>query len=239
MGLSTLDKTYYFVNFDNYKISLIVLDNYDVPDTLLGDGNFAVSRGVEAFSQAQIDWFISTLNNIPADYTVVVARHSGSGGTWETYDCNFTKPNSHISRSVEYYSSQPINDIINAWQKGMTLTQSYTSSNTYLPTISVNCDFSSRGEGKFACYLFGHSHCDTIAYDNYGNLAVQFDTASSGNSQPGNSDLPRINKEKTEDCITVVSIDTYNKLVKLVRIGSNISMSMQKRDFIALPFQKI
>lgn len=237
MGMASLTKTYYSVTFSNYKLVLICLDNYDVPDTLSGS-DFVVSRRVEALSQEQIDWFISTLTSVPSDYTVVVARHSSAGGTWTVYNCDWTKIGSRMYTSALGYDSLPVNDIIHAWQTGGTFAQSYAPVVTGLPTLSVSCDFSQRGTGKFACYLFGHAHCDTIAYDSFGNLGLQFDTAASGNSQPGNSDLPRVSKTKSEDCVTVVSIDTNRNLVKLVRIGSNVSLTMQDRSFIALPFQQ-
>lgn len=237
MGMANLSKTYYSVNFSTYKITMIVLDNYDAPDTISGD-NFVVSRGAEALSQEQVDWLISTLNAVPSDYTVVVARHSSTGATWNVFDCAWTKVGSSMGRSEIVYDALPVNDIVHAWQTGGSLNRTYNPTDTGLPTLTVSCDFSSRGIGKFACYLFGHSHCDTVAYDEYGNLGVQFDTASSGNSQPGNSDLPRINGLKSEDCITVVSIDTYRSLLKLVRIGSNVSMNMVDRKYIALPFHK-
>ena len=237
MGMASLTKTYYSVNFSQYKIMLIVLDNYDAPDTKSGS-DYVVSRGAEVLSQEQVNWFISTLNDVPSDYTVVVARHSSTGATWIIENCSWTKDGSLMGRSEEVYEELPVNDIIHAWQTGSALSKNYEPIATGLSTITVNCDFSSRGVGKFACYLFGHSHCDTVAYDQYGNLGVQFDTASSGNSQPGNSDLPRVNGIKSEDCLTVVGIDTYRSLLKLVRIGSNVSMNMVNRSYIALPFQK-
>ena len=36
--------------------------------------------------------------------------------------------------------------------------------------------------------------------------------------------------------MTVVGIDTGRRLVKLARVGSNVTMSMTKRDMIALSY---
>ena len=102
--------------------------------------------------------------------------------------------------------------------------------------ISVDCDFTNRGNGIFAAYLMGHSHYDTIAHDAYGNLGVQLDCTANDNWQTHVSDLPRTRDGKQQDCITVVGIDTKRRLIKLVRIGSDITMTMVKRDIIAIPY---
>ena len=44
MGLTSLTKTYYSVNYNTQKVTMIVLDCYDAPDTNDGSGNFIVSR---------------------------------------------------------------------------------------------------------------------------------------------------------------------------------------------------
>lgn len=237
IGLQNLDKTYYSITYDDYKVVLIVIDVYDVPDTLLSDGNFAVSRTVEALSQVQIDWLIQQLKSIPSDYHLIIARHSGGGTKWTNDTCDWTMSSGVIESSVVGYEC-PVNEIVDAWTKGTSLKKEYSPQilAEYLPVISVDCDFTNRGTGIFATYLLGHSHYDVIAHDSYGNLGVQLDCTANDNWQTHVSDLPRTSDGKQQDCLTVVGIDTKRRLVKLVRIGSSITMTMTRRDMIAIPY---
>lgn len=239
MGMSDLTKTYYKVDFSNYPVTLIVLDVFDVPDTKLDDGNFAVSRAVVAVSQEQLDWFVQALKSVPSGNHLVVSMHTaGNFGTWTSDECAWTKPGSKIASNDRAYNKMPIADIVEAWRNGTSIRGTYapTSYTSYMPTLTVDADFSERGAGIFACYLCGHAHYDTVAHDQNGQLCVQLDCAANDNWQTASSDLPRVSGTKTEDCITVVGIDTGRRLVKLVRIGSNVTMSMTKRDMIALSY---
>lgn len=239
MGMSDLTKTYYKVDFSNYPVTLIVLDVFDVPDTKLDDGNFAVSRAVEAVSQEQLDWFVQALKSVPSGNHLVVSMHTaGNLGTWTSDECAWTNPGSKIASNVVAYSKIPIADIVEAWRNGTSIRGTYapTSYTGYMPTLTVDADFSERGAGIFACYLCGHAHYDTVAHDQNGQLCVQLDCAANDNWQAASSDLPRVSGTKTEDCMTVVGVDTARRLVKLVRVGSNVTMSMTKRGMIALSY---
>lgn len=239
MGMSDLTKTYYKVDFSNYPVTLIVLDVFDVPDTKLDDGNFAVSRAVEAVSQEQLDWFVQALKSVPSGNHLVVSMHTaGNLGTWTSDECAWTNPGSKIASNVVAYSKIPIADIVEAWRNGTSIRGTYapTSYTGYMPTLTVDAEFSERGAGIFACYLCGHAHYDTVAHDQNGQLCVQLDCAANDNWQTSSSDLPRVSGTKTEDCMTVVGIDTGRRLVKLARVGSNVTMSMTKRDMIALSY---
>ena len=64
MGLPTLNETYYAVAFDEYKITLIVLDNYRTPDERDENGDFTYNRGLSCLDQGELDWLVETLNTI-------------------------------------------------------------------------------------------------------------------------------------------------------------------------------
>lgn len=238
MGMSSLEVPYYKVDFADYPVSLICLNNYDTPDTLSG-GNYVIHRGGECISQEQLDWFVSALQSVPTGNHLIIARHSGAGASWVTDESAWTQPNTTISTSNVYYGNGlPINDIVEAWRNGGTLVKTYapTAETDYLPVLSVNADFTSRGVGIFACYILGHSHKDTIAHDANGQLAVQLAATANDNWQNYDSDLPRAKNMKSEDCLTVLGIDTAQRLVKLVRVGSNVTMRMTKRDMLAISY---
>lgn len=234
----SLTTTYYSVDY-SYGVTLIVLDCQDVPDTMINETTFAVSRGTLGYSQAQIDWLISTLAAVPAGNHVVIAVHNtldpatNVDGAW-TQDVAM---NGGEESKYDYPDMIPA--IVDAWQKGTSHSKTYAPiKNTAQPTLTVSADFTSRGAGIFAGYLRGHSHRDHIAkMTNYPEQNI-FCLPSTSHSAYQNfaSDLPRATSEKSEDCITVFAVDTIARKVKLVRIGSNITFDMVRRDMIAVRY---
>jgi hypothetical protein len=102
-----------------------------------------------------------------------------------------------------------------------------------LPTLTADCDFTARGAGVFAGYLVGHYHrdiqgkCKKYPYQNI----IAFPATANDGWQNYCSDLPREKGTRAEDALTVVGVDTYNRRLKLVRIGSNITMDMTERKY--------
>lgn len=81
-------------------------------------------------------------------------------------------------------------------------------------------DFIDAG-GEFVCWFFGHSHKDEISYPG-GNedqlqIAITCARSDSGNLDDGD----RVIGTKTQDAFNVMSIDTTDKLIKIVRIGAD------------------
>lgn len=240
IGLPSLTKTYYALTFSSFKVVVIVIDIYDVPDTIDGSGNFVVGRQYEGYTQAQIDWLVTTLANVPAGYAVIIAQHAGgSNRGWVVDECAFTKPNSTIGSMGITYADPIVNEIVEAWKDGAVLSKSYQPSiyQEYMPTLTVDADFSGRGSGLFACYIVGHAHWDTIAHDGNDQLCVQVDTTANHDNYQNNwTDLPRAHGTKAEDCITVIGVDVDKRLVKVVRVGANVTEQMTKRDMISFGF---
>ena len=131
-----------------------------------------------------------------------------------------------------------LQDVVNAWVNGASITKTYEL--TPYPSLydvddfsalTVDADFSTRGMGIFVSFILGHGHSDTYAkVTAYEGLNVlTFASSANDNYQNANTDLPRIEGTKLEDCITVLSVDTTHQLVKLVRVGSNKTINMTDR----------
>lgn len=234
IGIDGLDKPYYLKLIDEYKVALIVLDNYDAPDTLNEKGHYAICRSKDVFSQAQTDWFISALNSIPQDYHLILAAHSYpyptviESGDWTQCELDIDGDN-------PYGNDNMIADIVDAWIQGKSYKAEYApiAQKEVLPTIKVDCDFSTRGEGVFVCYLIGHHHRDVLAKcEKYPNQKViTFAAAANDLWQNYFSDLPRAAGTKAEDVLTVFSLHTEKRQIRLVRIGSNFTMDMRERTY--------
>lgn len=231
IGLESLTKTYYHIQ-TIYGVDLICLDIYDIPDRY-------VDTGTPMLSPEQVNWLVETLKNIPKENDLLIALHATNDAYTKVLG-NWTQLSDMDPDSVEdnrYLDL--ISDIINAWQTNITLTKTYMSSQIGLPTIYVNADFSDgERKGKFVGYLRGHSHTDTIAkiqkYPSQNIICLT--TSALDGYQEKFSDLPRVPNEKSEDAITVLTVDRESSKIKLVRVGSNINFDMVRRDIIAIDY---
>ena len=224
--------SYYYKDYDAPKIRVIILNSSDVPDTLANETTFAVSHGtLGAFSQAQVNWFITTLANTPAGYHVLILMHYVNAPM--TYDTNikFQSSSGGAAAGTENNAySGLVQDIISAWVSGGTLTKDYTSSVANMPTISVSADFTARGTGVFVGVLSGHRHRDIIGkFNDYPTqYACIFSLANM--TRGTEDDLPRAEGEKSEDLLTVVTVDTTNRKLYLVRVGAEMSINFEHRE---------
>lgn len=233
-----ISEPYYKVDYASKKIRIIVLCEYDTntntKDPAAIDGHW---------SQAQIDWFISQLDDaITNNYNVLVAMHCVEQGSATSTDA-FPTPNDKgfYQRSNAWknnYStvmrSHIIEDIIHAFRTGGSVSGPYSHSDS---TASVNFTHEFTGNGKFVAYIVGHSHVDMTGYSKYKSDQLYLVCPSScylgdnNRVKGGNvSDLPRIEGTKSEDCFNVYGIDTINKLVKVVRVGADMNDLMEPRE---------
>lgn len=244
---------YYAITNNAYKTVLICLNNYDAPTTLNSSGtDFVVKRHTEALSQGQIDWLINALSNIPNDYHLIIARHSYPianeliGNEWsqtvrnkvDTADGD--KISAVLVGSDTAYNEDVVSDIVNAWKNKNNFSKTYTPKSTYsvCPTLNVIANFSTRTESNFVCYLVGHAHYDAVCKSSLYNdqLIIGLCATADGEWQNEASDLPRIKNTKSEDAITTVSVDTINRKIYLVRIGSDITFDLKKRDYTVIGY---
>ncbi len=233
IGIDGLDRAYYSKRFDDYKIAIIVLTNYDYPDTLDSKGDYAVDRSYEVYSQEQVYFLIQTLADLPQDYHLLLCAHSHPYKKLVEPCC--------FSQMREYGTNNPygndnlIPDIIDAWMHGKALKKSYPPEilKEYLPTLSVDCDFSARGEGSFVCHLVGHYHCDFIGRNekHRDQRLISLAAAANDDYQNYGFDLPRALGTKAEDLLTAISIHTEKRQIRLVRIGSNFTVDMTERTY--------
>lgn len=238
IGIPDLDKTYYSINFDKYKLTLIVIDNYMLPEALDEDGNFRISRGVECLNQEEIDWLINTLAAVPEGYHVILASHTYQG-TSKRVESPFSQEGRELDPPSKkaYGFIEVIPDIINAWINGETLDKDYPplDNKDLLLPLKACADFSARGKGDFVAHLVGHMH-----YSYIGKSAVYpeqnivaFPTAANDDWNNAGCDLPRERGTKAEDLLTVLSVDRDRRTIHLVRVGSNFTNNLTDRTYLS------
>ena len=230
-------KCYFYKDFADYGIRIIMLNQYDYPDADLQVVGY--QKGLAMYSQAQIDWFISVLNSTPAYYGVIVALHM-TPDKMIPYDCDFTSRNFRGKQSFAAGSStisgDIIADIVNAWISGGTLNEDYTITVTSALTgLTATADFTSRGEGEFICYIGGHWHNDIISHDFKYPTQLML-TVNNAACVARESDMPRLEGSKSEDSFFIISVDRTNKKVNIVSIGARMANDMVKRESIRLSY---
>ena len=240
MEMPALDQPYYCKLFEKYGVALVVLNGNDTPDGTDEKGNYKIHRGVEMYGQAQIDWLVRTLAEIPEGYHLLLASHTFLHAH-DVVECAFSQKGKRLNWSHSgnpYHDTELLTDIIHAWTCGTRLSGVYTPIREDLPAITVDVDFSARGEGIFVAHLIGHFHRDTIARSKKYPEQMIVSLISTANDvwQNHACDLPRAAGTKAEDAITAVTVDTGARELRLVRIGSNMTMDLTERTYIALPY---
>jgi hypothetical protein len=222
-----------------YKIRVIVLNCYDTTSTN------ATYAGVNLhYSQAQIDWFITTLQDaITNGFAVMVAMHAIDQQKMTVRnDKKFYQDHLYNETTPDAYEQYPIiEDIINAFKHGTSLTRNYTWNDI---STTVNVDVTFQSAGTFIAYMCGHYHMDLIGVSqNYSDQLYLVGNCGHGYSYlAGRSygeewtPLSRTLGTKSEDCFNVYSINLDDKTIRVVRVGADINDKMEKVDFESYSF---
>lgn len=233
MGLSSL----YYAKDLSSKLKLIVLDQYDTPTTSLRNHDVH-------YSQTQINWLITQLKSATSSgRAVVIAFHRPESIPPEN-DKGFYQRYHQWKTLTNYYcSGTPVEDIVEAWRTKSSINKTYTYTDSS-ETISVNETFT--GNNTFVAYICGHLHGDFVGYSsahpNQLVLNITTGCCTAYNTTTVNyggdvSDLPRIPNTYTENAFNVYGIDLVNKMVKIVRIGSDLNDLMEERQIACFPIK--
>ena len=239
-GGANQDKNYWYkdiskVGYDNVtrKIRVIGLYQYEYsePDE---DGN-AVSRYKASglYKKEQIEWLVNLLNTVEENMYVLILTHSAVIGKSPVVVENAFSPILYNWPSEPFQMAEGNHDfiakIVNAWVTGVN--GNFTDTFTYGETISITTDFATPHKNQFICFLCGHSHTDYIVKHREFNLyQVMFNCTALDQSQQL-SDIPRQYSGKTMDCVTLFTYDWFNNQVRLIRLGSDVTIDMRERKY--------
>lgn len=218
------------------------------------------SIGARYFTQEQIDFIINAMN-VSAGWGIIFATHmpfetmpssANIVDKWTVYNWN-TLGNIDVRFGQNGYILQ---DIITAYLNRTTLSKTYsaispTSNPTgtvtlinqpdYLPDVTINADFTS-AVGDVICLLNGHQHSDSCYYsEKCGNNKVLC-IGNTCNCHIPTKEYTRwfsgdlVREYPVKDCFNIISIDTDEKCVYLLRIGADTNDRLEKRDYIRLSY---
>lgn len=244
-GEYTDGKCWYYHDFNDSKIRLIVPYEFDDPNDLTADGTaYKLSRGTSVISREQAEWFCNTLASTPSEYGIVIALHYPFSSNTTIEQRKFSQKsdwgkNYSVGR---YFNADIWADIVNAYVTGSAVTVDMVMKNAaeYLNGSdgkywSLSYDFSGKNSGKFMCYLTGHTHRDWIMRHNVyqDQVGVGQICANTNNwEQAPNSDMRRnTTNGVAKDALNAIAFDKENRMLRLVRIGQNVTDTMEHRDF--------
>ena len=200
-------------------------------------------------------WFVDVLQDAATNgFAVIVAQHYmessiGAGRNMSFYTRDNVDENEVLN--PENGDITVVENIIDAFRKG----SSYVATNIKVrpddaenTKLSVNADFGGN-PGQFLAWMVGHAHRDRIGYSaNHpdqlilqvvdGSLKSTLDGIVNGDMS-NNSDLPRIEGEKSEDAFNIYAFDPVNKLCKVMRIGSDLNDMMIPREYACFETEPI
>lgn len=235
---ATNGKSYYYKDFTDQKVRLIVINEFETDYEI--DPNDATklkySREFRAMRQAQVTWLINTLTNTPSDYGVIFAMHQPLGllGAEDNPFVSFDLVDN--SRVLNVYSADTewLAKIIDAYARKTSLSLTVSQTGAVVTTLDCSCDFSSV-ESEFICVICGHTHQDYVGHlKNYPNIPIL--CVGADNLQYTSTFQPRAEGTPSEDLFNVVNIDRNRKTIKIVRIGSDASVTGQVRDQMIMSY---
>ena len=93
--------------------------------------------------------------------------------------------------------------------------------------------------GELACYLCGHCHCDAAHTlpDHPEQFALTVPCTSDAADQLKWGDMDR-SQEQTRNAFDLVMIDVANGLVKVIRIGADRDLALQRRTSLTWDFRR-
>ncbi|MGU8562839.1 phage tail spike protein, partial [Clostridium perfringens] len=190
---------YYYKDFNEHKIRLIVLNSEDIPE-------YDVSMKYKgqwdyAFSNEQLNWVAHTALN--TDYKIIFCSHTPLIENVEGFD-------------LAIRNSEAMLGIMKAYTTGT----SYSSSNnTGDFKYNVRVDYNKKG--TIVCCLFGHVHADNIVYKD--NIAHISTTCSNCSYRYGSSAIK--NATGTVNEIALDFLTVRNKTGYLTRFGAGSDRS--------------
>lgn len=243
LGDGDTGKNYYYKDFYDEKVRMIVLYDYETEQIYNGEtlpgGEVDRTHWREncAVRQAQVDWLISTLINTPDDYGVIIAHHESYSMEDSTNNPFSTKSLNGVVMDTDYhYCSDPhwLDKILSAFKNRTQLNISWEQTGGVITNLHAVADFRNVAS-EFVCILAGHTHDDFIGHP-VGYPELTQIIVGADNLHYGGSSCPRAYDSPSEDLINVVNVDRDSKTITIIRVGSDYSIYGQKRDIVTINY---
>lgn len=251
---------YWHKDYASQKIRLIGIDCIHRFDGIVDPETGEItSPGLKKLTNEQEVWFIEKLNetldpeNDAYGYSVVVAGHyplddfSGDNEEWNDSTHKFIyNQKSTGGRVMSYKNAAPVNFHLETTtsysaEKGFSMRNrtgsSYTSSFGKGDVNNIAAIITSwmQRDGKFVAYICGHVHRDRMYYSTkYPDiLVVACDQA--GTLRPSHTGV-RNHAYGSGTAFNVITIDTQNGLIKLIREGFDMNQFLNSHKYMCYDY---
>lgn len=232
--------TWHYLDFDEYKVRIVVLDGQDAnkniatpSDDALYDGtnNKIMYDGSNGFyiSQEQFSWVVNNALNFDdkdeKDWVVIFAVHQ----------YRLDDGASRHSVKYQYEASTPkLFDCCVAFNNGTTYTEQYTfdpnnTGSTDLDVnpyaffnLNINADFTRYAnldkKPKVAMWLMGHNHYDYTVNDR--GIQRVWVLQGMASARTGDQRVQRVVGTRTQNAFDMILIDNIERTIRFIRYGA-------------------
>ena len=158
----------------------------------------------------QKTWLEGILANTPSEYSVVCASHYRP--RMNDILCNMDDLTYQPSTMNEHISDEAVNAV-----------QTYINNG-----------------GNFICWLCGHEHMDYIGLTsatNTSQLIVGIACASANEARTRYGVIARLEGEKSQDLFNIIGFDTYNKFIRILRVGADSDTFMRSKKTFCINYE--
>ena len=158
----------------------------------------------------QKTWLEGILANTPSEYSIVCASHYRP--RMNDILCNMDDLIYQPSSVNEHTSDEAVNAI-----------QTYINNG-----------------GNFICWLCGHEHMDYIgltSVTNTSQLIVGIACASANEARTRYGVIARLEGEKSQDLFNIIGFDTYNKFIRILRVGADSDTFMRSKKSLCINYE--
>lgn len=219
------------------------------------------SENCRHLSQEQVDFIISAMK-VESGWNIIFASHEVLEPLTSnhTIACEtFHARNCLTTNVISLYFGQDGNilaDLIKSYLDKATLEKTYhaiTPNANYaagklvndtdiLPDVIAKADFTN-AKGDIVCWLNGHSHSDACYYSNLmGDKKLPIIVMNTSCFMAAGMDAKwfdgdLIKGEGCKDCFNIISFDTDEKNIRLLRIGADVNDELRKRDYAIINWE--
>lgn len=203
-------KDYYYIDNDNKKTRLIFLNSFDISYKTKEDGQLYLDPlNTRGFGIVQIEWLLTTLDNVPQDYNVIVFTH-------DTFN--------NVFDDGQYYNGDLVRKICEAYQSKTELEVFTTGIDETSPVydyykIEKTHSFENT-KGKILSVVNGHRHIDKSLVKN----GIRYISLLCARAESGDSEEKPIRNyyDITRNAVSYLEFDVNNQIVKLMRYGAGL-----------------
>lgn len=211
-----LNKDYYYIDYEKKNIRLIFLNTFDISYKTDEKGHIYIDPlNTNCIGAEQIKWLITTLNNVPKDYNVIIYTHNTFTGVFD----EFEQYNGDATRKVlELYQSKEKGEISTT-----DIDETLEVYDYYKIEEEVNLE---NANGKILGVINGHRHKDeSINKKNIRYISLLCARAESGDSE---QKPEREYFKHSRNAISFLEFDEDKEEVNILRYGAGVEEQRYK-----------